>query len=68
MRGWGLAIDRLAREPQPDRALIDELESDYRRALGQHRGGQHDLFDWYAQVRSASEPMWVDVPPLRDVY
>jgi len=68
LRGCGLAVDRLARAPQPDRALLDELEADYRRALGQHRGGQHDLFDWYAQVRSATEPMWVEVPPLRDVY
>jgi hypothetical protein len=68
LRGWGLAIDRFARAPHTDPTLLSELEADYRHALGQHRGGQHELFAWYGQVRSASEPMRIDVPPLRDVY
>ena len=68
MRGWGLAIDRLARSDQHDPAKLTELEGAYRSALGQHRSGQHDLFDWYAGVRRASEPQWIDVPPLRDAY
>lgn len=68
MRGWGLALDRMARAADHDPGRLSELEAEYRVALGQHRGGQHDLFDWYAGVRAAGEPAWVDVPPLRDVY
>ena len=40
LRGWGLAIDRFARAPHTDPMLLGELETDYRHALGQHRGGQ----------------------------
>lgn len=68
MRGWGLAIDRMARAVQHDRAKLADLESAYRMALGEHRGGQHDLFEWYAEVRRASQPQWIDAPPVRDVY
>ena len=68
MRGWGLAIDRYARAPEPDAAMLAYLETDYRAALAAHRGGQHDLFEWYSDVRRAAEPAGVDVPPLRDVY
>lgn len=68
LRGWGLAIDRFARSAESDRAKFEELEAAYRSALGQHRSGQHDLFDWYEGVRSAAEPVWIDVPTLRDVY
>jgi len=68
MRGWGLAIDRYARSPEPDSSVLAGLEADYRAALREHRGGQHDLFEWYSSMRRAAEPMWVDVPPLRDTY
>lgn len=68
MRGWGLAIDRMARAAGHDPARLADLEAEYRSALGQHRSGQHDLFDWYAAARAAAEPVWVEVPPLRDVY
>ena len=68
MRGWGLAIDRMARAAEHDPAKLAGHEAAYRDALGQHRGGQHDLFDWYAGIRRASEPTWLDVPTLRDVY
>jgi hypothetical protein len=68
MRGWGLAIDRYARSSDSDAAVLADLEADYRGALGEHRGGQHDLFGWYSEVRRAAEPVWVDVPPLRDAY
>ncbi len=68
LRGWGIAIDRYARSPQLDPSQLAALEADYTAALNEHRGGQHDLFDWYRQVRSASEPGWIDVPPIRDVY
>ena len=68
MRGWGIAIDRLARADQHDAAKLADLESAYRAALGVHRGGQHELFDWYAEIRRAREPEWIDVPPVRDVY
>ncbi|MCP3975899.1 MAG: hypothetical protein GY720_15570 [bacterium] len=68
LRGWGVAIDRYARSVRSDQAQLAALEADYTAALNEHRGGQHDLFDWYRQVRAASRPMWVDVPPIRDVY
>lgn len=68
MRGWGVAIDRYARSPAPDSTVLAGLEADYRAALREHRGGRHDLFEWYSDVRRAAEPMWVDVPPLRDSY
>ena len=68
LRGWAVAVDRYARSPMADAGKLAEFESAYRAALERHRGGQHDLFEWYAQVRSATEPTWVEVPPLRDVY
>lgn len=68
LRGWGIAIDRMARDVAHDPAKLTDLEGDYRAALGQHRGGQHDLFEWYSEIRRAHEPAWVAVPPLRDVY
>lgn len=68
MRGWGLAVDRMARSPEHDPSKLAEMEGAYRAALAVHRGGQHDLFDWYAEVRRSSEPVWIDVPPTRDVY
>ncbi len=68
MRGWGLAIDRLSRAAGHDRARLAELDSAYRIALGEHRSGQHDLFDWYRSVRNSREPTWIDVPQIRDVY
>ena len=68
LRGWGLAIDRVARSAEADEAKVSELEAEYRGALGRHRGGQHDLFDWYGGVRAAAELVWIDVPTLRDVY
>ena len=68
MRGWGLAVDRYARAPDADAAQLAELDAAYRAALNEHRGGQHELFGWYSQVRRADEPLWIDVPPLRDVY
>ena len=68
MRGWGLAIDRYARSPEPDAAVLVDLEADYRAALREHRGGQHELFEWYSDVRRSAEPVWLDVPPLRDTY
>ncbi len=68
LRGWGLAIDRYARSGQAEAARLADLESQYRRALAEHRGGQHDLFDWYSQARRAADPLWIEVPPLRDVY
>lgn len=68
LRGWGVALDRLARSPQNDPAKLAEFEARYRTALNEHRGGQHDLFDWYSSIRRETVPVWVDVPPLRDVY
>ncbi len=67
MRGWGLAVDRMARSAAHDTGKLADLESAYRAALGQHRGGQHDLFDWFSEIRRAADPVWIDVPPLRDL-
>jgi len=68
LRGWGLAIDQYARSPQPDQTELDRMQSEYEASLRIHRGGQHDLFEWFATVRRATDPTWVDVPMLRDVY
>ena len=68
MRGWGLALDRFARADHHDRKRFGELEAEFRAALARHRDGQHDLFDWYAAIRRADQPEWIDVPPVRDVY
>ena len=68
MRGWGMAVDRLARADQHDKGRLADLEDAYRAALGEHRGGEHDLFEWYRAARNAGEPEWIDVPPVRDVY
>jgi hypothetical protein len=67
VRGWGLAVDRYARSPEADAALLADFEADYRGALVEHRDGRHDLFGWYDGVRRAATPAWVDVPALRDV-
>ena len=68
LRGWGLAIDGLARligeTAQPVRAAEDA----YRLALAEHRGGDHELHAWYAEIRAAAEPMRMPMPAVRDLY
>ena len=68
LRGWGLAIDGLARligeTTQPVRAAEDA----YRLALAEHRGGDHELHAWYAEIRAADEPVQMPMPAVRDLY
>ena len=64
LRGWGLALDRLARSADPDPDDIAAGESSFRDALRAHRSGEHDLSSWYSQIRSAATPVWLDVPPI----
>ena len=64
LRGWGLALDRLARSPDPDPDVLASGEADYREALRVHRNGDHDLAIWYDRIRSAATPVWIDVPAI----
>jgi hypothetical protein len=67
LRGWGLAIDGAARLMGDDAALVRGVEDAYRLALAEHRGGDHELHEWYAGVRSAEEPLRIPMPALRDL-
>jgi len=67
LRGWGLAIDGAARLMGDDTVLVTDVEDGYRLALAEHRGGDHELHEWYAGVRSADEPLRIPMPALRDL-
>ncbi len=68
LRGWGLAIDGLARHMGETAEPVRAAEDAYRLALAEHRGGDHELHAWYAEVRSAAEPMRMPMPAVRDLY
>lgn len=68
LKGWGLAIDGLARTVGDDAAAVRAAEDGYRLALAEHRGGDHELHAWYAGVRSADEPVRMPMPAVRDLY
>jgi hypothetical protein len=68
LRGWGLAIDGLARTVgEKDRRVVSAEES-YRLALAEHRGGDHELHDWFAGIRAADEPLRMPMPAVRDRF
>lgn len=67
LRGWGLAIDGMARSLGDNAIPVRDAEDAYRLALAEHRAGDHELHDWYAAVRSADEPTRIAMPPLRDL-
>jgi hypothetical protein len=68
LRGWGLAIDGLARCLGEKAAPVIAADEGYRLALAEHRGGDHELFAWYAEVRGADEPPRIPMPAVRDLY
>ena len=68
LRGWGIAIDGLARALGDRAAPVTAAEDGYRLALAEHRGGDHELHEWFAGIRAASEPVRMPMPPVRDRY
>lgn len=68
LRGWGLAIDGLGRTLGDRAAPVVATEEGYRLALAEHRGGDHELHDWFATVRGADEPVRIAMPAVRDRY
>ncbi|MDJ0664153.1 MAG: hypothetical protein QNJ75_06305 [Acidimicrobiia bacterium] len=68
LRGWGIAIDGLARTVGDRAEPVLAAEEGYRLALAEHRGGDHELHEWYAGVRAADEPVRIPMPPVRDRF
>jgi hypothetical protein len=68
LRGWGIAVDGLARTVGDRAPQAIQAEEDYRRALAEHRGGDHELHTWYAEIRETAEPLRMPMPAVRDRY
>ena len=68
LRGWGLAIDGMARVLGDNAAPVQAAEDGYRLALAEHRSGDHELHDWYAGIRAADEQARIPMPAVRDIY
>lgn len=68
LRGWGLAIDGMARQLGETAAPVAAAEDGYRLALSEHRGGDHELHAWFAEIRAADEPVRMPMPAVRDLY
>jgi hypothetical protein len=68
LRGWGLAIDGLARLIGETAEPVRAAEESYRLALAEHRGGDHELHAWYAEIRAADEVERMPMPAVRDLY
>lgn len=68
LRGWGMAIDGLARLIGDTAEPVRAAEDAYRLALAEHRGGDHELHAWYAEIRAADEPPQMPMPAVRDLY
>ncbi len=68
LRGWGIAIDGMARTLGAESAPVVAAEEGYRLALAEHRGGDHELHQWFAQIRAAEQPTQMPMPAVRDRY
>ena len=68
LKGWGLAIDGLARNLGDRAEPVVAAEDGYRLALAEHRAGDHELHAWFAGVRAADEPVRISMPPIRDRF
>lgn len=68
LRGWGLAIDGLARNIGDTAPPVVAAEEGYRLALAEHRAGDHELHDWFAGIRTAAEPVRIKMPAIRDRF
>lgn len=68
LKGWGLSIDGLARILGETAAPVRAAEDGYGLALAEHRGGDHELHDWYRSVRAADVPVRIPMPAVRDLY
>jgi hypothetical protein len=67
LRGWGLAVDGVARILGDKAPPVVAAEDSYRLALAEHRGGDHELHEWFATVRGADEPPRIPMPAVRDI-
>ena len=68
LRGWGIAIDGLARVLGDRAESVVAAEEGYRLALAEHRAGDHELHEWYAGIRAAAEPARMPMPAVRDRF
>jgi hypothetical protein len=68
LRGWGIAIDGLARTIGDRAAPVIAAEDAYRLALAEHRGGDHELHQWYAEMRAAEATLRMPMPAVRDRF
>ncbi len=68
LKGWGLAIDGLGRIISETAPPAIAAEEGYRLALAEHRGGDHELHKWFANIRGADEAVRIPMPALRDLY
>ena len=68
LRGWGLAVDGVARTLGDTAAPAVAAEDGYRLALAEHRAGDHELHAWFAGIRTADEPMRIPMPAVRDRF
>lgn len=67
LRGWGLAVDGMARAGGMTGDVVVGEEERYREALAAHRGGDHELHAWFAALRGSDEPVRLSMPQLRDI-
>lgn len=67
LRGWGLAVDGVARILGGRSPAVGAAEDSYRLALAEHRGGDHELHAWFETVRGADEPVRIPMPAVRDL-
>ena len=68
LRGWGLAVDGLARTLGDREPRVSAAEDRFRQALAEHRGGDHELHRWFAEIRESVEPIRMPMPPVRDRF
>lgn len=68
LRGWGLAVDGLARTLGEKAPRVSAAEDAYMQALAEHRGGDHELYRWYSEIRESPEPMRMPMPAVRDRF
>jgi hypothetical protein len=68
LRGWGMAVDGLARTRGNRAPEVIAAEESYRLALAEHRSGDHELHEWYATIRESKEPVRMPIPAVRDRF
>lgn len=64
LKGWGTTVDVAMRRSHPD---ADRALAQYEAAIGRLIGPASVVREWFAETRAAPHPVWLPVPPLRDV-